>query len=279
MRNVKIGAPGYILLKNMAADMPGTLKKVAEMGYDGIEITGFFGKQAGEIRDMCRDAGLEPFGCYAMLPNLLGEKEAAVAGNWGDFMKAFAIPADSADEAMEYICEIGCTYVGLLSPNEPPTEESFQRWAKASEIARKHGLKLQYHNHDYEYNNVVNGECRMDTILKNTPKELLFEPDLGWLAIAGSDPVQVLRQYADRIESVHLKDYFRAGPDPRDSTREYRFRPTGYGVMDWSNIVPVCEELIKPVWYVADHDSAYEGDAFDELAMSLDYIKNLLRFC
>ena len=45
MRKVKIGAPGYILLNEMARDMEGTLKRVAALGFDGIEITGFFGRK------------------------------------------------------------------------------------------------------------------------------------------------------------------------------------------------------------------------------------------
>ena len=70
MRNVKIGAPGYILLQDMSRDMPGTLKKVSALGYDGIEITGFFGHSAAQIRTWCEEAGLEPYGCFAKLSDL-----------------------------------------------------------------------------------------------------------------------------------------------------------------------------------------------------------------
>lgn len=42
MRNVKIGAPGFILMQEVALDMPGTLKRVADLGYDGFEMLGFF---------------------------------------------------------------------------------------------------------------------------------------------------------------------------------------------------------------------------------------------
>ena len=49
--------------------------------------------------------------------------------------------------------------------------------------------------------------------------------------------------------------------------------------MDWARIIPLCEELIKPRWYTADHDKAYDGDIYEELEMSLRFIKGMLRYC
>lgn len=276
MRDVKIGAPGYILLADMARDMKGTLKKVGELGYDGIELTGFFGKTAEEIRTACEEAGLEPFGCYVLASDILGVAPSSTAGNWGDFAKAFAALGDTPDERMQYIRDIGCTYVGLLTPNEPQTQGHLDNINRVAELARKYGMQLQFHNHDYEFNNMVNGETRLEQIMKNT--SVLYEPDLGWIGIAGVDPMEQLRQYADRIQIVHAKDYFRSG-NVYDSKLPYVFRPTGYGVMDWAQILPLCEELIVPKWYVADHDKAYDGDIYQELKMSLDYLRLQLFYC
>lgn len=119
----------------------------------------------------------------------------------------------------------------------------------------------------------------MDYVFRNVTEELLFEPDLGWMAIGGYDPMRALKKYQDRIEIVHLKDYYRDGEDKLDQTKEFRFCPTGYGVMDWASILAWCEKHIKPKWYVADHDSAYDGDIYDELEMSLEYIRKQLSYC
>jgi sugar phosphate isomerase/epimerase len=277
MRNVKIGAPGYILLKDMSEDMLGTLKKVAALGYDGIEITGFFGQSAAQIKAWCGEAGLEPYGCFAKLIDLVGETQPLRGeGNWNAFETAFDLSGETPDEKMQYIRDIGCKYVGLLVPNGVTDETFTDKINHASALARKYGMKLQYHNHDYEYTNMVDGQYRMDFIMEKTNPEVLFEPDLGWLEIGGYNSEKALRKYADRIEIVHLKDYYR---ETFDIELEYRFRPTGYGVMDWAHILPLCEELIKPVWYTADHDSAYDGDIYEELGMSLSFIRNALRFC
>lgn len=277
MRNVKFGAPGYILLQDMSKDMPGTLKRIADLGYDGIEITGFFGHSAQQIKAWCEEAGLEPYGCFAKLTDLVGEKEPAKGeGNWNAFETAFDMPGDTPDEKMKYIRDIGCKYVGLLVPNGTMDKNVTDKINRAGALARKYGMKLQYHNHNWEFTNMVNGQYRMDFIMENTNQDVLFEPDLGWLEIGGYKSEKALRKYADRIEIVHLKDYYRAA---FDIELEHRFRPTGYGVMDWANILPLCEELIKPTWYTADHDSAYDGDIYEELSMSLQFIKNALRYC
>ncbi|MCL2250016.1 MAG: sugar phosphate isomerase/epimerase [Oscillospiraceae bacterium] len=277
MRKVKIGAPGFILLNDMGKDMRGTLKKISEIGFDGIEITGFFGHSAEEIKNACAENNLEPFGCFVNLATLVGEKPPEVAGNWSEFANAFDIPgANNVDDAMKYIKDIGCKYIGLLVPKESPIEETVTRIGKASSLASKYGMAIQYHNHDYEYTNMNNGEYRMDYLLSNVPDEVLFEPDLGWMSIGGYKPEKAMEKYAKRIEVVHLKDYYRENEN-YDITVEYKFRPTGYGVMDWARILPFCEKLIKPKWYVTDHDSAYEGDKFNELELSLNYVRNMIK--
>lgn len=275
-RNVKFGAPGYIMLKDMSEDMPGTLKKVAALGYDGIEITGFFGHSAAQIKAWCEEAGIEPYGCFAKLDELAGVKEEPKGeGNWSAFETAFDMPGETPDEKMQYIRDIGCKYVGLLVPNGVMDETVTQKMNFVSALARKYGMKMQYHNHNWEFNNMQNGKRRMDFIMENTDPEVLFEPDLGWMEIGGGDCEKYLRKYAERIEIVHLKDYYR---DALDIELPFKFRPTGYGVMDWPHLLPLCEELIAPTWYTADHDSAYGGDIYEELGMSLEYIKRMMRF-
>lgn len=276
MREVKFGAPGYILLKDMSRDMAGTLKKIAALGYDGIEITGFFGHSAQEIRAMCADAGVIPYGCFAQLNSLVGEVNTGKGGNWDEYAAAFDIRGETPDDVMQYIQDIGCEYVGLLVPNAPVTDELISKMNRACDIAARHDMKLQYHNHNYEYTNMVNGVYRMDDILTRTDPRMLFEPDLGWMEIGGYDCVKALGTYRKRIEIVHLKDYWRESNDP---SLPHQFRPTGYGVMDWARILPLCERLIQPKWYVADHDSAYDADIYEELGMSLEFIKHALRYC
>ena len=61
-------------MRETARDMPGTLKRIADLGYDGFEFLGFFGHSAEEISRWCQEAGLRPYGCFARLDELAGIK-------------------------------------------------------------------------------------------------------------------------------------------------------------------------------------------------------------
>ncbi len=271
MRKHQIAAPGFILMDTMRQDMPGTLRKIGELGFDGIELLGFFGHSAASIRQWCAEAGLIPFGCFARMDELLGERTATEED---DFGKAVALPAGTPEEKCAYIQQLGCQYVSLLLADEDIySDELPEKLNRVAALVGQAGMKLQYHNHAQEYRNKRGDQYRMDYILQNTGPQVLFEPDLGWMEIGGHRCEEPLRRYADRIQVIHLKDYTRQRFDPE---LDFRFSPTGSGVMDWATLIPLCESEIAPVWYTADHDKAYDGDLFGELETSLMFIRRML---
>lgn len=272
MRQVKIGAPGFILMDEMRRDMPGTLQRIAQLGYDGIELLGFFGQSAADIRTWCAQAGLEPYSCFISMADLLGEGIAP--DNPVD--QAVAMPGSTPEEKLAYVKEIGCQYVGLLLPDDVMDETVMARINRAVALIHQQGLQAQYHNHAKEYLNRCGEGYRMDYIMENSDPAMLFEPDLGWIEIGGGRCPDQLRRYAGRIRIVHLKDYYR---EAFDTSLPHVFRPTGYGVMDWATLLPLCEQVVQPLWYTADHDKAYDQDIYQELGMSLNFIRNALLYC
>lgn len=276
MAQTKIGAPGFILMEEMGRDMPGTLAKIGRLGFDGIELLGFFGHGAEDIRRWCGEAGLEPYACFARLAELSGAETPEMQASLSDFDKTLLMPGATPEEKLGYIREIGCKYVGLLLPDDAYDEALIRQFNEVAVKAAAFGLRVQYHNHNKEYLDRWRDGYRMDRIMANTLPEVLFEPDLGWMEIGGCRCIPQLEKYAHRIHIVHLKDYYR---ESFDTSKEHFFRPTGYGVMDWGELVPFCEERICPRWYTADHDKACDGDVFGELGMSLDFIRSILELC
>ena len=114
MRNVRIGAPGFILMRETARDMPGTLKRIADLGYDGFEFLGFFGHSAEEISRWCQEAGLRPYGCFARLDELAGIRDGGTAN---EFDRAVEMQGDTPDEKAAYLKEIGSIRYQRLSEN------------------------------------------------------------------------------------------------------------------------------------------------------------------
>lgn len=276
MRDVKFGAPGFILMDEMRKDMRGTLKKIGALGYDGIELLGFFGHKAAEIRCWCAEAGLEPYGCFLPINDLAGPTEVKDPAALSPFDAALLTPGCTPEEKLQFVQAIGCRYVTLLLPDDMPVTEAAEKYNRIVETARPYGIRLQYHNHAQEYLNRTEDGYRMDELLRLLHPDVLFQPDLGWMEIGGCRCPEQIRRYARRVQIVHLKDYYR---EQFDTALDFRFRPVGYGVMNWGEILPLCETLIQPLWYTADHDTAYDGDLYEELALCLHFMKNALRYC
>ena len=159
---------------------------------------------------------------------------------------------------------------------------------KIGEQARAYGITLLYHNHDDELIQHVEGQEMLDAILSATPKELLaFEPDLGWIEIGGGSSEYYLNRYVNRCPVIHLKDYYSTDRTKHGYVRDFlpqrgsaergnfEFRPTGYGVLNLGKLMPLCLRC-QPEWFVMDHDLAYERDSFDDLKLSLEYVRALL---
>lgn len=263
MKRIKMASPLYILREECAKDLAGVLKKLAEIGYDGIEFLGFFGHGAAEVKAMLDENGLEALGNHVPYNELKADPDGIF-----DFHKA-----------------VGCHY---LTVADLPLENFGEVAATLKVLAQKAGERnicLLYHNHDQELIEKTDGVENLAWIMNHT--DLFLEPDLGWIEIGGGDPAWYLEKYVSRCPVIHLKDYFTTDHKKLGRVREFvparggeerghfEFRPTGYGVLNLPKLMPLCLDC-DPEWFVMDHDLAYERDSIFDLKLSLDYVRNLL---
>ena len=268
---MKYASPLYILRNDCETDLYAVLKRLKDIGFEGIEFLGFFGKPIPELAAKMKELGLEALGNHVEYDVFRADPRAVL-----DTHKA-----------------LGCKYITITGWFGQTYEEGrFAQWVKdVTEIGRMckaEGVTLLYHNHHSEYLQKVNGEYLQDLLLEAVPKDALaFEPDLGWMAIAGGSALDCLKRYPERCPVLHLKDYYAstAGAVPGDvmalggkpggpETAHFAFRPTGYGIMNYPALVDsmlACDSE----WVVLDHDLAYERDAYEDLALSLSYAKQL----
>lgn len=257
----KIGSPLFILREDCGRDLMAVLGRLAEIGYEGIEFLGLFGHKPPDIRKRLDSCGLTAVGDH--------------------------VPFDEFTENIGRVIdehkEMGCEYITVGAPKADglPGGENYARtvetYKKLGETVNSAGMKLLFHNHSEELKSTTsNGKTILENILDDTVHDLLyFEPDLGWIQIGGADPAYYLKKYNSRCPVVHFKDYIYI--PAASNEKEFLFRPTGYGVMN--NAVLYAMSLScnpAPEWYIMDHDCAYERDAYDDLAISLDYFKNLM---
>jgi sugar phosphate isomerase/epimerase len=257
----------YTVRNDMAADFEGTLKKVKEMGYDGVEFAGIYGKTAAEVKAICKEIGLVPISAHLPLVDMIANPDI-----------------------MDIYKEIGCKYVAIpwLSEEYRPGNPKFSELIEKSKIlvekAETLGLKLCYHNHDFEFTKV--GEEYAIDILFSEVKGLMPEFDVCWVSVAGQDPAEYIRKYKGRQEILHLKDYVGSrsknmyeligtAQHGKQVEGDFEFRPVGSGLQNFPEILKAAEE-VDMKWVVVELDKPTIGLTPMECAKaSIDYLKSL----
>ena len=243
----------YSVRDDLAADFAGTLAKVKEMGYEGVEFAGLCGYSAAEVKKMCKDAGLVPISAHVPYQEMKVDPKRVLA--------AYA--------------EIGCKYVAIpyLMPEDRPGTDGFSEVVKNAEIigreAKALGMKLLYHNHDFEFDK-IDGKYALEVLYDTVPADLLeTELDTCWVNVGGEEPAAYVRKYAGRAPVVHLKDFVGSKnenmyeligieTEKKEVTTPFEFRPVGHGVQDMPAIVKAAEDA-GAEWVVVEQDMPSMG--------------------
>lgn len=265
----------YSVRDEMEKDFFGTIQKIRDMGYDGVEFAGLFGKSAELVRDGLSDIGIIPVSAHVPYYDMLENPDGVMA-----------------DYAL-----IGCRYIAVpyLTPELRPGTDGFSGTIdgikKIGEAALRHGLTLLYHNHDFEFVK-LGEEYALDVLYSSVSPELLkTEIDTCWVNVAGVEPSAYIEKYSGRSPVVHLKDFVMNGKGTgqkykligidddkggdADDEEDFAFRPVGSGVQDFKAILASAEKA-GTEWVVVEQDSPSMGKTTLESAeMSINYLKSI----
>lgn len=271
MKDILVGLQLYSLRdEKIAADFEGMLRAVKDMGYDGCEFAGLGGHTASEVKKMCEEIGIIPISAHVSYGEmLLGE------------------------ETFKTYSDIGCKYIVIpwigeeyLAGGEK-NQEFIENIKRFSKLAHAHGMKLCYHNHDFEFEK-AGEEYKFDLLYSSVPSDVLMtQIDTCWARVGGVDPAQYVRKYADRVEIIHFKDYVGSksenmygligvdGGESHSENTKFDFRPVGHGVQDFPSIIDACRE-VGTKWIVVEQDlPCLDKTALECARMSVDYLKSL----
>lgn len=261
----------YSVRDEMEKDFCGTVKKIKDMGYEGVEFAGLFGKSGTEVKAICDEIGITPVSAHVPYYDMLDNPEAVLK----DYR------------------DMGCKYVAvpyLTEECRPGTEgwtSTVEGIRKIAEAAEKMGIQLLYHNHDFEFIK-IDGKYALDILYDTIPADLLkTEIDTCWVNVGGENPAEYIEKYTGRAPVVHLKDFHGSkgnGPlykligidDETEAVEStFEFRPVGYGVQDWKKIVAAAEKA-GAEWVVVEQDSpSMEKSPLECVQMSINYLKNM----
>lgn len=155
------------------------LSVVSDAGFEGVEIAGFYGKSAEELRTLFEKYRLTPFSAHVGAEEL--HREIGT-------LKALGVE---------------CAVIPWLGFNLDLSYEAGRAVvAEAADFAAKNGLLLAYHNHAHEFKG---GADILGDLARDIPA-LKLEPDVFWLAVAGIDAVSYLKENKERLIYLHIKE-------------------------------------------------------------------------
>jgi sugar phosphate isomerase/epimerase len=247
MRQDQISLQLYTVREETARDMPGTLRRISEIGYPAVEFAGFGGENAEDLSNILDDLGLRasahvPFDSWETDPG-------SVITDMHTLDCAHAI-------------------LPMAPPDQHRDETAVARLAGSlnwwGDLCRQEGVTFSYHNHDFEFA-LLDGTTMWEVLVRETDPELVyFELDLYWVRYGGANPETLLRDVADRVSLVHVKDM--ASDDQRSDL------PVGEGIMSWTSLLEAADAA-EVEWYVAEQDNP--KDALEDVRISLQYMREL----
>ncbi|RYU89445.1 sugar phosphate isomerase/epimerase [Mucilaginibacter terrigena] len=255
-----VGVQLYTVRDAMAKDPVTTLAKVAKVGFNSVEgatYTGtqkFYGMEPAAFKKVLSDNGLIMPSGHFMLGEGMPNTKGTISNDW---QKAVD---DAAAVGLQYMV---CAY---LLDNERGTLDHYKETAdklnKAGEIAKKAGIQLCYHNHDFEFAS-QDGKYPYDVLLENTDADLVkMEMDIYWMFKAKQDPIAMFEKHPGRFPLWHVKDM--------DNTPKQMFTEVGYGVIPFKEIFK--HTKTSGLKYFFNEQDICPGDPFVSITKSYNYM-------
>jgi len=226
-----------------------SFEKLAKIGYQAVEVAAVGPIPPEKLKQLAADNGLTICATHAPATVL----------------------RQTPQQAVEQLQALGCALTIYPYPanvdlgSEACVASLIEDLEKATEVLKKAGQVLAYHNHHVEFRK-LKGEIILERIFRQS--SIQGEIDTYWVQYGGGDPTQWCRQLKGRLPIIHLKDF---GINDKS---EIAMCEIGKGNLDFKGIISAAESS-GCKWFVVEQDTC-PGDPFDSLEISFNYIKEHL---
>ncbi|WP_426227452.1 sugar phosphate isomerase/epimerase family protein [Pseudarthrobacter sp. DSP2-3-2b1] len=232
----------YTVRNAIQEDLPGTIRRVAGMGFTQVEPYNFVAT-AKELGAALKENGLTAPSGHAPLLSQDQDEIFAAARELGI---STVIDPFIAAERWQSAEDIQATAAGLNA---------------AAKKGADYGIRVGYHNHAWELESTIEGRTALEYFADLLDPELVLEVDTYWVAVGGQDPVDILARLGDRVKLIHIKD----GPLTTDTKAQL---PAGKGQVPVLDVIAAAQSLETGVVEFDD----YDGDIFEGIAESLAFL-------
>lgn len=245
MASLPVGIQLYTVRDRLDQNFAGTVRALAEMGYQGVEFAwNYGGMQPDELAALLQSVGLRAVGYHTSLEEINNPESMTYS----------------------YARVLGGKYLspGLPGDVERDWPAAIARIAEAANTAHAQGFTLTYHNHAQELAD-VDGERALDMLYRLTDPALVqAELDTFWVVKGGAEVVPYIRKHAGRTPEIHAKDM-----DPATGT----FTEVGNGCLDWPAIVAAAVDG-GAEWLIVEQDVC-PGSSLESARKSIENLKRM----
>ncbi|MEM1208673.1 MAG: sugar phosphate isomerase/epimerase [Planctomycetota bacterium] len=221
--------------------------RVAEIGFEHVELAGLYDLPAAEIKALLDKHGLTALGSHTM----------------------FANEPDSLGPAVEDAKVIGQTLIAQpFWPQDRRSVAGYEDVVAAAYMASQAhpGLTFAYHNHDFEFEPVEDGRTGFEVLFEATT--LASQLDVAWVCVGGQDPLAWIDKLKGRVPALHMKD-------AKFSNGQRQLCEAGTGEVPLEAIAKAAPDAgVK--YLVVEQDNAWiDDDPIKSAQISLDYLKSI----
>ena len=247
----KVGLQIYSIRDLYSKNAAEAFKLIKDSGYDAVDMFGNIPMEVEELKKLFDENGLECCG-------------------WHTSMDIFGNP-DVLENFVEYNKKLGNKYLivpglpGKFMQNKDTWLEAAEEINKIAENLKKYGMVTGMHSHAAEFKKLEGtDDYPWDIIAKNTVKEVVLQLDMGNTLQAGVDPVAVLKKYAGRYQTIHMKPY----------SKSKGFNTViGEDDIDWAEAVNFCKASGNTEYFIVEYE---EENAKEEIKACADNLRKFL---
>lgn len=249
-RRLPIALQLWSVRNDLAKDFDGTLAKVAEMGFEGVEFAGY------------HKYAKDPDGLRKKLDELKLKAE-------GTHIGAGSFAPDKIKDTIAFHKTIGCRFLVVPGDKRFTDPEGSKEYAKvmndAAAALKPEGLWCGHHNHTGEFK-AIDKTTYWDLFAQRTSKDVILQQDMGWTSVANLNPAELVRRYPGRTRTCHIKAKVPKGKEiiGQDST-------------DWKSAIRACQEVGGTEWLAVEQEDYPNGlSPLEATKKSLEGLKKLL---
>lgn len=278
-----IGIQLFPLLPELGQDFDGTLKSLADIGFESVELSGFLGREPADWRAALDRAGLKCCGVHIMAralgpgDNLSGDLTRLIDGLHAVGATSVVTPIFYIPERFDLRPGPGEDLVGVLRRVGAGMTADDWKWNadflnEKGRVLGEAGITLGYHNHNFEFA-PLGSTTGFDILIGNTdPALVTFELDTGWAAAADVDPAALLRQHPGRFGLLHMKDI--KGTTQPNYALGIESTEAGAGKIDWLTVLDAAHAA-GVRGFIVEQEAPFDRPAIEAMAINFHYIKSI----